>query len=83
MTDKPKRGPGRPPKAASVPTPPEPKNMFPVKIVRGYYPMNGSGKVAPGEVIELPVDEAVTCIEKGVAVRADALPQADDDTVEF
>lgn len=80
----PKRGRGRPAKTEAQPAKPPTPGTFPVKIVRGYFPMNGAGKVAIGEVVELPVKEAMRCLELGIAVRADALPIDDDeDAVEF
>jgi hypothetical protein len=64
-----KRGPGRPPK------PREPET-FPVKFVRGYFPLDGGPKLPAGTETELPVSEAIDVIQTGVAVRADALPKA-------
>ena len=58
-----------PPTPESVPNP-----MFPVKILRGYWPKDGSGKLAPDTEVELPIAEARWLIESGLAVRADELP---------
>lgn len=49
--------------------------MFPVKMKRGYYPVDGSAKLKEGEEVELPIEEARRLIESGIAVRADALPE--------
>lgn len=48
--------------------------MFPVRIIRGYYPVDGSGKLKEGQEVELPIEEARRLIESGAAVRNDALP---------
>ena len=65
MEDETKRGPGRPAKPASMP----------VAILRGYFPADGGKKVLPGTVINLPIDEAKRIIAKGIAERADPLPE--------
>ncbi len=49
--------------------------MFPVILKRGYYPMDGSAKLAEGKKVELPIEEARRLIESGIAARADALPE--------
>ena len=68
-----KRGPGRPPKArpAEAATAPE---TFPVRLLFGYFPLNGGAKVPAGTVAHLPVAEAVGLIKDGRAERADPLP---------
>jgi hypothetical protein len=47
---------------------------LPVKIVRGYWPLDGGAKIPAGTETELPLDEAKGLIADGVAVRNDALP---------
>lgn len=47
---------------------------LPVKLVRGYFPLDGGDKLPPGTETELPLDEAKGLIEAGIAVRADKLP---------
>lgn len=64
MENKPNRGPGRPPK---------PKKM-PVKLLKGYMPLQGTKKLPKDSVSELPIDEAKMIIEAGLAERADPLP---------
>lgn len=49
--------------------------MFPVRITRGYWPMDGGAKLTEGKEIELPIEEARRLIESGGAVRNDALPK--------
>lgn len=44
-----------------------------VKIVRGYFPEDGSKKLPVGTEIDLPLDEAKRLIAEGVAVRNDPL----------
>ncbi len=48
--------------------------MFPVRILRGYWPMDGGKKLEPDTEVELPIAEARHLIESGIAERADALP---------
>ncbi len=48
--------------------------MFPVRIIRGYTPLDGSAKLKEGAEVELPIEEARRLIESGAAVRNDALP---------
>ncbi len=48
--------------------------LFPVRILRGYWPKDGSGKLEPDSEVELPIAEARFLIESGIAERADALP---------
>lgn len=62
--------------AVEEPRPPAvpPMPMFPVRILRGYWPKDGSNKLEPDTVKELPIAEARKLIEDGVAERADALP---------
>ena len=38
-----------------------------VKIVRGYFPADGSRKLEPGEVVDLPAEEANALLESGAA----------------
>jgi hypothetical protein len=52
----------------------QPIVMFPVRILRGYYPLDGSKKLEPDTEVELPISEARHLIESGIAVRADELP---------
>ena len=47
---------------------------LPVKMVRGYWPLDGGAKLPAGTETELPLDEAKGLIADGVAVRNDALP---------
>lgn len=47
---------------------------LPVKIVRGYWPLDGGAKLPAGTETELPIEEARGLIADGVAVRNDALP---------
>ena len=68
-----------------VPTEAGQIEYFPVKLVRGYVPLgdftvNGEEpteeqrfKVKVGEEIELPIEEARSLIERGIAVRNDAI----------
>ena len=44
---------------------------FPVRLKRGYYPMDGGAKLSEGKEIELPIEEARRLIEAGIAVRND------------
>lgn len=64
-----KRGPGRPPK-------PRAPETFPVKMLQGYFPLDGGPKLPKGTETELPTSEAIDVIQRGIAVRADALPSA-------
>lgn len=48
---------------------------LPVKIVRGYWPLDGGAKLPPGTETELPIDEAKGIIADGIAVRNDKLPE--------
>lgn len=54
---------------ASIPKP------FPVTLKKGYVPVGADEKVPAGKTITLPLDEAKTLIGKGLAERADALPE--------
>jgi hypothetical protein len=56
------------------PNPTQKTKMLPVKLLRGYWPADGSGKLPPGAETEMPLDEAKQMIEDGIAVRADKLP---------
>lgn len=47
---------------------------LPVKILRGYWPEDGSDPLPPGTETELPAAEALNIIALGVAERNDALP---------
>lgn len=81
-----KRGPGRPrrePEVMPVAYTEKPKK-FPVKMLRGYFPLDPDHpkhpttkdpvKVQRGEVVSLNYDEAKELIAAGIAERADALP---------
>lgn len=56
-----KRGPGRPPKHESKQ----------VRLLRSYKPADGV-KQAPGDVLDLPIEEARNVVRLGIAERADA-----------
>lgn len=56
-----KRGPGHPPK-------PESKQ---VRLLRGYRTAGGV-KHSPGDVLDLPIEEARNVVRLGIAERADA-----------
>lgn len=58
MTDEPKRL-GRPPR---------PKT-FAIRIDRGYFPFDGSGKIQPGTIREFGEAEARYITDKGIGVR--------------
>lgn len=46
-----------------------------VKLVRAYWLADGvDGRLEPGEVVDLPVDEARRLLNAGVAQRIDPLP---------
>lgn len=59
-----KRGPGRPPKQAE----PETKQ---VRLLCNYMPVAGGNKRLPGEMLDLPVEEARRLVKAGIAERAD------------
>jgi hypothetical protein len=58
---------GRPPKAA------DDGDTIAMRIVRGYFPFDGSEKVLPGEVITVSKAEARVMLATGSAERADPL----------
>lgn len=76
-----KRPVGRPP---AVPVVEQKPKKFPVRVLRGYFPVDPDHekhpltgdplKVERGETIFLPVDEAKSLIKRGLAERADDLP---------
>lgn len=74
MNDEPiKRGPGRPRKYPLDQTEPEsPQRTAQMRILRGYWPASG-GKLQPGEVVDLPIDEARNLLSLRIAERADEL----------
>lgn len=47
------------------------KSKLPVRLLRGYAPLDGGRKLIAGEVVELPAQEARAVVEKRVAERAD------------
>ena len=57
------------------PNPANPARTLPVKMVRGYWPLDGGVKLPAGTETELPLDEAKSLIEDGIAVRNDKLPE--------
>lgn len=66
MEDEPKRR-GRPRKVAEEGEP----VLLPVLILRGYWPEDGGSQVEPGNVVDLPADEARKVVSLGIAERAD------------
>lgn len=46
-----------------------------VQLNRGYFPKDGGSKIERGSIVELPLDEAKAVISKGLATRADPLPE--------
>lgn len=83
MDDEPiKRGPGRPRKYPIDPnqepgTDISPQLVAPtrtakMRILRGYWPEAG-GKLLPGDVVDLPIDEARNVLSLRIAERADEL----------
>jgi len=64
--------------------PGRPPQRFPVKLLRGYFPVDpdhpvhpqtgGKIKVERDTIIKLPRDEALDLIKRGLAERADDLP---------
>ncbi len=56
------------------PNPTNPVRTLPVKLVRGYFPLDGGPKLPAGTETELPMDEAKGLIAEGIAVRNDKLP---------
>lgn len=77
MDDEPiKRGPGRPRKPVEQPEAPSPQDdagrTAKMRILRGYWPASG-GKLQPGEVVDLPIDEARSVLAQRIAERADEL----------
>lgn len=66
MEDEPKRR-GRPRKVAEEGE----AVLLPVLILRGYWPEDGSAQVEPGNVVDLPADEARKIVSLGIAERAD------------
>lgn len=61
-----------------------PPQRFPVKLLRGYFPLDPDHPVDPqtgvkekverDTIIKLPRDEALDLIKRGLAERADDLP---------
>lgn len=45
--------------------------MASVKILRTYFPMDGSGKLTAGDEVDLPKEEARSLIESGIASFVD------------
>lgn len=48
---------------------------FPVYLKYGYWPKDGGPKIARNSTVMLPREEAIGLIKKGVAERADELPE--------
>lgn len=46
---------------------------FPVRLLTGYWPLNGGEKIPAGTYAELPADEAKSLVKSGLAARNDAL----------
>lgn len=53
--------------------PPGSANKIAMRLIRGYWPHSGIGKVQRGEVIIVDKDEARAMIACGIAERADPL----------
>lgn len=49
----------------------KPKTL-PVRLLQGYWPEDGSGKLLDGSIVELPADEARKAVKLGFAERADS-----------
>ncbi len=48
------------------------RNLLPVRLLKGYYPLDGSKKAERGSIRELPADEARDIVAKGIGERGDA-----------
>lgn len=66
---------GQRPNNQPQPQPPKPEEprLFPVKLLRGYWPLDGRGKVAAGSTLSLPVEEARGLVEAEIAKRNDPI----------
>jgi hypothetical protein len=46
---------------------------FPVRLLTGYWPLDGREKLPAGSEAELPTDEAKGLVKRGLASRNDPL----------
>lgn len=53
--------------------PPGTSNKYKMRLVRAYWPLDGSGRTERGEIIVVGKDEARAMIACGVGERADPL----------
>lgn len=53
--------------------PPGSTNKYEIRLLRNYWPADGSGKTKAGEVITVGKDEARAMIACGIGERADPL----------
>lgn len=52
---------------------PKRARRFPVKLLTGYWPLDGGEKMPEGSEAALPTDEAKDLVKRGLAVRNDPL----------
>lgn len=53
--------------------PPGSSNKYKIRVLRNYWPLDGSGKTTPGEVVTVGKDEARAMLACGIGERADPL----------